>query len=134
MVYSELMPGDAFSEALHTHHNQEEIFYILEGTATFEVGEERERIEVTEGELVRFAPGEFQGGFNATDERVVGCLFSAPGAEHDWAAESLLIECRDCAEETIHAIEPGSWQAETVHLRMTCSKCGMSYTTADITG
>lgn len=134
LVYNELAPGEAFSGALHTHHDQEEVFYILEGTATFEVGRDRNRIEVTEGEVIRFAPGEFQRGFNAADERVVGLIISAPGAEHDWTAEELRIECRTCGEETSHSIEPvdsGSWQAATLDLRMTCQECGNSYTTAD---
>ena len=134
LVYNELDPGEAFSGALHTHHDQEEVFYILEGTATFEVGRDRDRIEVTEGEVIRFAPGEFQRGFNASNARVVGLIISAPGAEHDWAEEELLIECRNCGEETSHSIEPvdsSSWQVDTLDLRMTCRACGDSYTTAD---
>lgn len=137
LVYNELAPGDAFSGALHTHHDQEEIFYILEGKATFEVGKNRTLIEVSEGEVIRFAPGEFQRGFNATDDWVVGLIVSAPGAEHDWAKEELLIECRGCREETIHRIEPvesGSWQAASIDLRMKCSECGKAYTTADFPG
>lgn len=84
MTYHVLGPGDAFSGALHTHHDQEEVFYIVEGTATFELGKTRERVEVSADEFVRFAPGEFQHGYNATDEPVVGFAFGAPGAEHDW--------------------------------------------------
>jgi mannose-6-phosphate isomerase-like protein (cupin superfamily) len=135
MVFNELAPGEAFSGALHTHYDQEEVFYIIEGTAMFERGKNRNRIEVSENELIRFAPGEFQRGFNATDERVVGLVFSAPGAEHDWAEEELLIECRPCDEETIHGIEPvesGTWKAGTIDLRMKCSECGTSYTTVDL--
>lgn len=137
MTYHVLEPGDAFSGALHTHHDQEEVFYILEGTATFEVGKTREQVEVSADEFLRFAPGEFQHGYNATDERVVGFAFGAPGAEHDWAQVEALVECRDCGEETVHANEPvetDSWQAETLTLRVTCSECGNSYTTADIIG
>lgn len=137
MVYHELAPGDAFSGALHTHHDQEEVFYIVDGTATFEVGTDRDRIDVGEGELVRFAPGEFQRGFNDTDERVVGFVFGAPGAEHAWDELEVLVPCRDCGEETIHGTEPvesGSWQVDTLELRVTCGECGDSYTTDDVTG
>jgi len=63
MNYFELAPGDAFAGGLHAHGDQEEIFYVLSGTATFEVGRERERVDVDSGELIRFAPGEFQSGF-----------------------------------------------------------------------
>jgi mannose-6-phosphate isomerase-like protein (cupin superfamily) len=136
LMYNELAPGEAFSGALHTHHDQEEIFYILEGTATFEVGRDRDQIEVREQEIIRFAPGEFQRGFNESSSRVIALIFSAPGAEHDWTEEELRIECRECEAETSHSIatvEVGSWQADTLDLRMTCRECGNSYTTANIT-
>ncbi|MFB6269910.1 MAG: cupin domain-containing protein, partial [Halobacterium sp.] len=42
LVEYELAPGDQFSGGLHAHHDQEEIFYVLAGTATFAVGEDRE--------------------------------------------------------------------------------------------
>ena len=37
MNYFELAPGESFSGGLHTHHDQEEGFYVEEGTVTFEV-------------------------------------------------------------------------------------------------
>jgi uncharacterized cupin superfamily protein len=60
MNYFELEPGDSFSGGLHTHHDQEEVFHVQEGTATFEVGRDRETREVAPGECIRFSPGEFQ--------------------------------------------------------------------------
>lgn len=137
MVYNELEPGDAFSGGLHTHHDQEEIFYIVEGTATFEVGRDRDRVPVAAGEVIRFAPGEFQHGYNDSDERVVGLIFSAPGAEHDWTEEEVVAHCRECGEERLHRNEPvksTSWQAEHVHLRVICTECGAAFSTADIVG
>lgn len=137
MVYNELAPGEAFSGALHTHYDQEEVFYIIDGTATFEVGKSRTEVTVRAGELIRFAPGEFQRGYNHSDGRVVGIILSAPGVEHDWSEEALFFECRSCAEETVHAIEPveaGSWQTERLDLRVRCRECGNAFTTADISG
>lgn len=137
MVYNELAPGDAFSGALHTHYDQEEVFYIIEGTATFEVGKRREKVDVGAGELIRFAPGDFQRGYNDSDDRVVGIILSAPGVEHDWAEEALFFECRDCGKETVHDIEPvdaGSWQTDTIELRMICRECENDFTTAEIPG
>jgi len=131
MVYNELAPGDSFGGALHTHHDVEEVFYIVEGTATFEVGKERETVEVGPGELIRFAPGEFQRGYNWSDDRVVGFIFSAPGAEHDWAEEELFFECRSCGEERVHGIETiedSSWQVGTVEFRLRCKSCGNTFT------
>lgn len=55
--YFELVPGESFGYAYHRHHDQEEMFHILTGTATFET--ESGDIEVNANELIRFSPGEF---------------------------------------------------------------------------
>lgn len=52
--YFEVEPGDAFSIGFHTHQDQEEVIYVLSGTATWET--EDGKITVTAGEVVRFAP------------------------------------------------------------------------------
>ncbi|GAA0450499.1 cupin domain-containing protein [Halococcus dombrowskii] len=79
-----LEPGERFAASLHAHPDQEEVFVVLAGEATFETrssGEpsanERE-ITVGENEAIRFAPGEFQTGRNTTDERVVALALGAP--------------------------------------------------------
>ena len=92
-----LEPGERFSGSVHAHTDQEEVFVVLEGEATFEGGgvvgaegghgdEAIERIDdvtVAEGEVVRFAPGEFQSGRNAGDERVVALALGAPRDSED---------------------------------------------------
>ena len=60
--YYELEPGDAFAYAYHNHGIQEEVFYVIEGTATFET--EAGDVAVGPGELIRFPPGEYQRGTN----------------------------------------------------------------------
>jgi len=101
------------------------VFYVLSGTATFEVGRERERVDVGAGELIRFAPGEFQSGFvrEDADEDVVAWAFGAPGARHDWDQIESLIECRECGEERTHATE----MTDEGRFRFTCSECGTSF-------
>ena len=125
MNYFELAPGDAFAGGLHAHGDQEEVFYVLSGTATFEVGPERERVDVEPGELIRFAPGEFQSGFvrEDADERVVAWAFGAPGARHDWDEIETLIECRTCSEERVH----GTAMTDEGRFRFTCTDCGTSF-------
>ena len=125
MNYFELAPGDAFSGGLHAHGDQEEIFYVLAGTATFEVGRDREQVDVAAGELIRFAPGEFQSGFvrDDADEEVVAWAFGAPGARHDWGAIESLIECRACGEERTHATA----LTDEGQFRFTCSACGNAF-------
>jgi len=125
MNYFELAPGDAFAGGVHAHGDQEEVFYVLSVTATFEVGPERERVDVEAGELIRFAPGEFQSGFvrEDADEEVVAWAFGAPGARHDWDQIESLIECRTCGEELPHATE----LTDEGRFRFTCSECGTSF-------
>ncbi|MFC6724995.1 cupin domain-containing protein [Halobium palmae] len=57
-----LAPGESFSAGMHTHLDQEEVFYVVEGTATFET--EAGEVDVAAGEAVRFAPGDYQTGRN----------------------------------------------------------------------
>jgi uncharacterized cupin superfamily protein len=137
MVYHELEPGESFSAGVHAHHDQEEVFYVIKGTATFEVERERNQIIVEAGEAIRFAPGEFQRGYNQSDARVVALIIAAPGTEHDWAETQAFVPCRTCGKRTIHSVEPlesASWKAERVHLQSTCEECETSFTTADIVG
>lgn len=133
IVYYELEPGESFSGGLaHRHHDQEEVFYVLSGAATFEIGEDHRRTPVEEGEVVRIPLGEFQKGLNESDERVVAVAVSAPGRQHEWDELDVLLDCGECGEETIHDCQPigsGEWQAERIDLRATCRECGTSVST-----
>lgn len=100
MNYYELDPGDSFAFGYHRHHDQEEVFYILEGTVTFETEDDSFRAQA--GEFVRFAPGEFQRGVNESDSRVVGLALGAPRDSEDI---DILRECEDCGERTQQRIE-----------------------------
>jgi len=60
--YYELEPGDAFASAYHHHQIQEELFYVIAGTVTFETTDGP--VEVGPGEVVRFPRGEYQRGTN----------------------------------------------------------------------
>jgi len=111
--YYELGPGDSFSGALHTHTNQEEVFYVLDGTATFETKEGTH--EVGEHEVVRFAPGEYQEGRNESDERVRALAFGAPQE----AGESrVALPCEECGAEyhTAEVTDDG--------VSLVCPDCG----------
>ncbi|WP_049996418.1 cupin domain-containing protein [Halococcus sediminicola] len=124
MNYFELEPGDSFSGGLHAHHDQEEVFYIEEGTATFEVGREREEHEVAAGEVIRFSPGEFQMGKNTSDERVVGFALGAPKARHDFEEMESLVHCRECDAETVHDLD----LTEQGAFAFACTECGNEFT------
>ena len=98
--YYELDPGDAFGFGYHRHPEQEEVFYVVEGTATFET--EDGDVAVGAGEAVRFAPGEWQLGRNAGEERVVALAMGAP---EDGRETEMLRECPDCGGRTENAVE-----------------------------
>jgi quercetin dioxygenase-like cupin family protein len=125
MNYFELSPGDSFSGGLHRHNDQEEIFYVESGTAEFEVGRERETITVDAGELVRFAPGEYQTGYNPddADEEVVGWAIGAPSSRHDWEELESLVYCRDCDAERDHTTRLN----DAGRFELTCTDCGNSF-------
>jgi uncharacterized cupin superfamily protein len=111
--YYELEPGESFSGALHTHMNQEEVFYVLEGTATFQTKEDP--VTVEGGEVVRFAPGEYQEGRNESDDRVRALAMGAP---KDDGETRTALPCQECGAE-YHEVEV---TADGVDL--TCPDCG----------
>lgn len=112
-------PGEAFSGSLHTHYDQEEVFIVLEGTATFQV--EAGTIEVPAGEAVRFDRGDFQRGYNGGDVPVVAIVLGAPGAHHDLSQSKALIDCERCGERTLHDIDRPDDATEYVR---SCQECG----------
>ncbi|WP_135820834.1 cupin domain-containing protein [Halostella litorea] len=119
MNYFELDAGESFSGGLHAHGDQEEVFYVESGTATFEVGLDREAVTVEAGELIRFPPGQFQKGYNDGDERVVGWALGAPGATHDWDELQSRVYCPDCEAERTHDVDLVEGTFE-----LTCTECG----------
>lgn len=135
VTFYELEPGEAFSGGLHTHNDQEELFYVSAGTATFEVGEDRTEIRIGPEEVVRFAPGEFQTGRNESDGPVTGLAISGPGTRHEWSECDVLLDCEDCGEETVWTCGedgPGDWENREIDLVITCQECGNSIATADL--
>ncbi|AUX09568.1 cupin domain containing protein [Halalkaliarchaeum desulfuricum] len=98
--YYELEPGDSFAFAYHDHEVQEELFYIMEGTATFDTADGP--IEVAAGEIIRFGREEFQRGWNRGDERVRALALGAP---LEYGRQHKLRYCPDCEEETENRLE-----------------------------
>jgi len=117
-------PGESFSSGLHRHNDQEELFYVVDGEATFDVGTEREPVTVGAGEVVRFEPGEFQEGYNDGDEPVEGLAIGAPKGTEDI---DFYIECADCGTETVHDFDPRETDGRVVAVR-TCGECGAEST------
>ncbi|WP_254769358.1 cupin domain-containing protein [Salinilacihabitans rarus] len=106
-----LDPGERFSGSLHAHADQEEVFVVLEGEATFETRasdeDETREVVVGENEAIRFAPGEFQTGRNDGDGRVVALALGAPRDSEDVriaripALDGRDVSCPDCGREAM---------------------------------
>ena len=96
-----LDPGERFSGGMHAHMDQEEVFVIVEGEATFETMDGE--VTVGEAEVIRFAPGEFQSGKNDSDGEVVAFAMGAPRDSED---VRLPQNCPECGHENVRAI-PG---------------------------
>jgi mannose-6-phosphate isomerase-like protein (cupin superfamily)/rubredoxin len=99
IVHYVLEPGERFSGSIHTHIDQEEIFIVVEGEATFELRDGE--VAVGENEAIRFGPGEFQSGKNDSDETVVAIGLGAPRDSEDVHISSIPtldedVECPDC--------------------------------------
>jgi mannose-6-phosphate isomerase-like protein (cupin superfamily) len=121
--YFELEPGDAFGFCYHRHHEQEEVFYVQSGTATFET--EDGTAEVGPGEVVRFAPGEWQRGTNRGTERVVALALGAP---REQGPTDLRRVCETCDKRTPHEVSAEHVNGDTDDRReavvTTCLTCG----------
>ena len=118
IVYYELKPGDSFAGVMHCHHDQEEVFCVLSGTATFETMNGQRTVGA--GEVIRFGPGEFQNGHNRSNECVRALVLAAPKSGHDVERMELFTECETCGERTIYEVR----SADEMVLRIQCRHCG----------
>ena len=100
VVRFDVDPGEGFSGALHAHAAQEEVFVVLEGTATFQL--EDGTATVGPDEAVRFAPGEFQRGYNAAEGPVRALVLGAPRVTPAESPITALVDCRACGGRTAH--------------------------------
>lgn len=111
--YFELEPDDEFSGGLHTHMNQEEVFYVVEGTATFRTRDDETTVE--SGEIVRFEPGEYQSGKNEGEQRVRAIALGAP---QDAGETRVAVPCHECGAD-YHMTEVGDDE-----ISLSCPDCG----------
>jgi len=116
--YYELEPGDSFAFAYHSHAVQEEVFVVIEGTATFDT--EDGSVEVGAGEAIRFDREEFQRGWNRGEERVVALALGAP---LEYGEQVTLRDCPDCGEATDNRLERVDVDGEEAVVAY-CEECG----------
>jgi uncharacterized cupin superfamily protein len=98
---------------LHAHADQAEVFVVLAGTVAFETLDGR--VRATDGEAVRFPPGEFQSCHTAAGAEAVVLALGAP---HDSGDLRVPVPCPDCdADQHRLQLEDGEEQ-------LVCSGCG----------
>ena len=119
-----LAAGEGLPGGLHAHMDQEEVFVVLEGEAIFETldGE----LSVPEGNIIRFAPGEFQSGRNAGESPLIVLALGAPRETEDMR---IPMACPDCDHENLRLdtvdlltfVCPG---CDATHEPRDCPDCG----------
>jgi mannose-6-phosphate isomerase-like protein (cupin superfamily) len=130
----ELAPGESFSGAPHKHNSQEELFYVVEGTATWETkaaaGAEPEVVEVGPNEAIHFTEDDvFQMGSNQSDDVVQALAVGVPGTRHEWEDALGLVDCPECGVETVHTFSVVEGAADVrmpdpEEMIIACRECG----------
>ncbi|MFC7046252.1 cupin domain-containing protein [Halobacteriaceae archaeon GCM10025711] len=125
--------GEELPAGLHAHADQEEVFVVLAGEATFETlvegadGREAGEVTVGAGEAIRFAPGEFQSGRNDADTDLVVLAMGAPRDSED---VRIPVACPACGHEDVR-LDAGGDRPTFVcpdcgdeHVPAPCPACG----------
>ena len=118
-------PGEGLPGGLHAHMDQEEVFAVIEGEATFETMDGD--ITVNEGEVIRFAPKEFQSGVNESDGLLVVLAIGAPRSTED---VRIPVDCPECGDSTLRLNSNETDvvflcpNCDTTHIPRDCPQCG----------
>ena len=114
-------PAEEFPSGLHAHGDQEELFVVLDGAATFErLGPEKDEaseVTVEAGEVVRFAPGEYQSGRNAGDDLLAVLALGAPP---DSEEVRIPLDCPECGHGYL---SPEASEASAAGVTLDCPAC-----------
>lgn len=114
-----LEPDQALPGGLHTHMDQEEIFYVTAGTATFETLDGP--VEVEAGEVIRFGPGVYQSGTNRSGDPVTVLAIGAPPETEDTRIPAT---CPACGHGDLRLV------TEDTGLVFACPACGATHVPA----
>ena len=119
ITYYEIEPGDQFAGAYHRHLEREEVFIVCLGTAVFRT--EEGSIEVSAGESIYFAPGDWQLGRNNSTQLVTALLVGTP---QELSPVEAYLPCPHCNEETRFSVEPKPQESgETMNEIRRCHQC-----------
>jgi uncharacterized cupin superfamily protein len=116
--YYDLAPGEGLSGGPHTHMDQEEVFYVLDGSVSFQVAEREEELPLGTGEAIRFAPGEVQHGYNDGEEAAYVLALGAPADSDDVRSPGPCPACGETVLLQVTVAEDGSG------MTVDCPECG----------
>lgn len=120
-----IAPRDGFPGGLHAHVDQEEVYLVLEGTATVETLDEA--VTVAAGEAVSFDRGEFHTGRNDGETDLVALALGVPRETEDIR---LPAACPVCGCDTLGLAgtdgEPSFVcpDCDAEHVPAPCPECG----------
>lgn len=118
-------PGEELPSGLHTHCDQEELFVVLAGEATFETLQAG--VVTVEAEAaIRFTPGDYQSGRN---DGMVELELVAIGAPKQTADTRIPFRCPNCGVRGLRLDAAGDElvfrcpECATVHRPAPCPAC-----------
>lgn len=126
-----IQPGEGLPAGVHAHEQQEEVFVVLEGTATFETLDGPVVVET--GETIRFKSGEFQSGENSGSTPLVIIAMSAP---KDTGRPLFPFACPECDADMLQMTESGQFACKECAFAATpapCPECGHEELQAAVT-
>lgn len=116
-------PGGEFTGGLHANVGQENLVYILDGTATYEVQPDptanSQTVDVGPGEIIRIGPDEYQQGRNESDEPVVALTIAAPPEPDEVRVPQPCGECGD-SDYLVTEFTPDG-------IQLVCPDCGAGF-------
>lgn len=120
----QVAPGEELPAGLHAHHDQEELFIVLAGEATFWTLEET--ITVGTHAAVRFAPGEYKMTANEGETSLELLALGAPRESNDI---SIPVTCPSCGDADLRLDGEGGFSfvcpvCSAERTPVSCPGCG----------
>lgn len=126
-----IQPGEGLPGGVHAHEQQEEVFVVRAGTATFETLDGP--VVVGAGEAIRFGPGEFQSGENRGSTTLDVLAIGAP---KESGRPLFPFDCPECDADVLQMSESGQFACTECAFAATpapCPECGHEELQATVT-
>lgn len=122
MNHFELAPGESPAHSMHKHPEQEEVFYVLDGTVSVETPDGEPDRTLDADEALRVPPDTYQFVVNRSDDQATLLALGAPREYQDEG--SYLVDCPDCGDRTEQTFNLVESDDEPRALVCVCLACG----------